>query len=84
MRLKSFRYLHLVRGTNGTGCVSVSIRQLRGESGKEARHTVDLHLAMSDDLSDHALLLEVGQALSCKRSVDLHSVDEGSDGDETV
>lgn len=47
-------------------------------------HTVDLHLAMSDDRLDDALLLEVVEALSCQRAVDLHSVDEGGDGDEAV
>ncbi|KAI6762851.1 hypothetical protein HG530_008831 [Fusarium avenaceum] len=33
---------------------------------------------------DDALLLEVGKALSCQRTVDLHSVDESGDGDQTV
>lgn len=47
-------------------------------------HTVDLHLAVSDHRLDDALLLEVGKALSCQRAVDLHSVDEGGNGDETV
>ena len=53
-------------------------------SSDSGGHTVDLHLAMSDDRLDHALLLEVGQALTSERTVDLHSVDEGGDGDETV
>jgi hypothetical protein len=33
---------------------------------------------------DDALLLEVGKALSGQRTVDLHSVDEGGDSDQTV
>jgi hypothetical protein len=45
---------------------------------------VDLHLAVSDHRLDDALLLEVGKALSCQRTVDLHSVDESGDGDQTV
>lgn len=49
-----------------------------------ARHTVDLHLAVGDHRLDHALLLEVGDALAGERAVDLHTVDEGSDGDEAV
>lgn len=47
-------------------------------------HTVDLHLAVGDNGLDHALLLEVGNALACQRAVHLHSVDESSDSDETV
>lgn len=47
-------------------------------------HTVDLHLAVSDDGLDDALLLKVGKALAGQRTVDLHSVDEGGDGDEAV
>lgn len=39
---------------------------------------------MGDNGLDHALLLEIGQALAGKRAVDLHAVDEGSDGDEAV
>lgn len=50
----------------------------------ERSHTVDLHLAVSDHRLDDALLLEVGKTLSCQRAVDLHSVDEGGNGDETV
>ena len=33
---------------------------------------------------DDALLLEVLDALPCQRAVDLHAVDEGGNGDETV
>ena len=33
---------------------------------------------------DEALLLEVPKALPSERAVDLHAVDESSDGDETV
>lgn len=50
----------------------------------EALHTVDLHLAVGDNGLDEALLLEVVEALAGQRSVDLHSVDENSDGDQTV
>lgn len=55
-----------------------------GAEVSEGGHTVDLHLAVSDDGLDHALLLEVGDALSGQRTVDLHSVDEGGDGDQAV
>jgi hypothetical protein len=37
-----------------------------------------------DDLLDQTLRLEVGDCASSKRSVDLHSVDEGRDGDDSV
>lgn len=47
-------------------------------------HTVDLHLAVGDNRLDHALLLEVLEALSCQRAVDLHSVDESGDGHQAV
>ncbi|CEI69527.1 unnamed protein product [Fusarium venenatum] len=57
----------------------------RGESeGGEGGHTVDLHLAVCNHRLDDALLLEVGKALSGQRTVDLHSVDEGGDSDQTV
>lgn len=36
---------------------------------------------LNDGLND-ALLLEVLDALPCQRSVDLHAVDQGGDGDE--
>ena len=49
-----------------------------------SRHTVNLHLAVLNNRLDQALLLEVPEALPGERAVDLHSVDEGSDGDETV
>lgn len=39
---------------------------------------------MGDDGLDHALLLEISEALASEGTVDLHAVDEGSDGDETV
>lgn len=85
MRLDSFRSLHLVRTTDGTGWSSrVSSCSGRGSEAGEGGHTVDLHLAVSDDGLDHALLLEVGEALSGQRTVDLHSVDEGGDGDQAV
>jgi hypothetical protein len=45
---------------------------------------VDLHLAVCNHRLDDALLLEVGKALSGQRTVDLHSVDEGGDSDQTV
>lgn len=46
--------------------------------------TVDLHLAMSDDRLDHALLLELLDGLASERAVDLHSVDQDGNGDEAV
>lgn len=47
-------------------------------------HTVDLHLAVCGDRLDHALLLEVTDALASQRTVDLHAVDENGDGNEAV
>lgn len=63
-------------------CVKI-IRAGRVRGGK-GEHTVDLHLAVCNHRLDDALLLEVGKALSGQRTVDLHSVDEGGDGDQTV
>lgn len=37
-----------------------------------------------DDLLDEALGLEVGDRTSSKRSVNLHSVDDGGGGDDSV
>ena len=51
---------------------------------KGVKHTVDVQLAVSDDLLDEALLLQVGKRLSCEGAIDLQSIDEGGDGDETV
>ena len=39
---------------------------------------------MGDDGLDEALLLEVSDALTGERTVDLEAIDEGSDGDEAV
>lgn len=39
---------------------------------------------MSHNLLDLALLLEIVQRLPCQAAVDLQSIDEGRDGDETV
>lgn len=39
---------------------------------------------MANDLLDLALLLEVGESLTGKASVDLQTVDQGGDGDQTV
>lgn len=39
---------------------------------------------MANDLLDLSLLLEVGESLAGKAAVDLETVDEGGDGDQTV
>jgi hypothetical protein len=46
--------------------------------------TVDVQLAVADNLLDHSLLLEVLEGSSGDGAVDLHSVDEDSNGDEAV
>lgn len=46
--------------------------------------TVDEHLAVRNDGLDLSLLLQVLQALASQRAIDLQSVDQGGDGDETV
>lgn len=48
------------------------------------RRTVDLHLAVCHDRLDLALLLQVLQASACQRAVDLESVNQGGDSDQTV
>ena len=53
-------------------------------SNPEGEHTVDLELAVGDNGLDLALLLEVLQASSRQRAVDLHSVDEDGNCDEAV
>ena len=62
-------------------CVRLPSQKPRGHSPK---HTVDLHLAVRDDGLDLALLLQILQALAGQRTIDLESVDEGSDGHEAV
>lgn len=47
-------------------------------------HTVDLHLAVRGNGLDQALLLEIINASAGERTVDLHAVDENSDGNETI
>lgn len=54
-----------------------------GSTGRGKR-TVDLHLAVSNNLLDLTLLLEVLEAAAGKRAVDLETVDEGGDGDKAV
>lgn len=46
--------------------------------------TVDAAPAVSNDLLDLALLLHILDSLSCERTVDFKTIDEDSDGDETV
>ena len=48
------------------------------------QRTVDLHLAVSHDLLDLPLLLQVLEAPPGERAVDLEPVDEGGDRHETV
>lgn len=47
-------------------------------------HTVDLHLAVRNDRLDLTLLLQILQALPREGTIDLQSVDEGGNCDETV
>lgn len=54
-----------------------------GSTGR-GRRTVDLHLAVSNNLLDLTLLLEVLKAPAGKGAVDLKTVDEGGDGDKAV
>lgn len=55
--------------------------QRRQQKGKR---TVDVQLRVTNDLLDQSLLLEVGQSLAGERAVDLETVDQGGDGDQTV
>lgn len=64
--------------------VSLLLFQSAHKGSGLVSRTVDLHLAMSDDRLDHALLLEVADALAGEGAVDLHSVDQDGDGDEAV
>lgn len=48
------------------------------------RPTVDVQRAVSDNLLDDALLLQVRQTPAGNGSIDLHSVDENRDGDQAV
>ena len=61
--------------------ITVSISLLLGIV---AGRTVDLHLAVGDNRLDQTLLLQLLDALAGERAVDLQSIDERSDGDETV
>lgn len=77
-----------LRGANNASCGDIvsMARSLENllNSQREGGPTVDLHLAVRDDGLDHALLLEVVEALAGQRAVDLHAVDESGDGDEAV
>lgn len=46
--------------------------------------TVDVHLGVANNLLDLTVLLEVGKALAGKAAIDLVTVDEGGNGDQTV
>lgn len=46
--------------------------------------TVDVQAAVANNLLDLTALLEVGEGLAGKAAVDLETVDEGGDGDQTV
>ena len=48
------------------------------------RRTVDVHLGVADNLLDLTLLLKVSKSPAGQAAVDLQTVDEGGDGDETV
>jgi len=65
-------------------CQYISISQCRAGWCISSGHTVDLHLAVRDNLLDLSLLLEVLEAAAGERAVDLEPVDEGSDGYEAV
>jgi hypothetical protein len=52
--------------------------------GRQRGRTVDVELVVSNHLLDLTLLLEVGEGLSGEGAVDLETIDENGDGDETV
>jgi hypothetical protein len=54
----------------------------QGETDKG--RTVDVHLGVTNNLLDLSLLLEISEGLAGQAAVDLETVDEGGDGDETV
>jgi hypothetical protein len=54
------------------------------QGGLYGGHTVDAELGVSDNLLDLTIGLKVGKRLSCKRAVDLQTIDEGGNSDETV
>lgn len=54
------------------------------DGSDEGRHTVDAELGVSDDLLDLAVCLEIRERFPCERSVNLQTIDEGGNGDETV
>lgn len=76
----------LVGCANGTSyrCVSLALSTFSAGSLSGSAHTVDLHLAVSHNLPDLALLLQVLQACPCQRAIDLESVDESGNGNEAV
>lgn len=56
---------------------------LRSLCGDGVR-TVDVQAAVANNLLDLTVGLEVGEGLAGKAAVDLETVDEGGDGDQTV
>lgn len=47
-------------------------------------HTVDVHLGVTNNLLDLSLLLKVSKALAGQAAVDLETVDQSGDSDQTV
>lgn len=50
----------------------------------QSKHTVNVQPGVADDLLDLALALHILENLAGDGAVDLHAVDEGGNGDETV
>ena len=47
-------------------------------------HTVDVHLGVTNNLLDLSLLLKVSKGLAGQAAVDLETVDQSGDSDQTV
>lgn len=48
------------------------------------QRTVNAELAVTDNLLDLTLLLQIVESCSCERAVNLKTIDEDGNGDETV
>lgn len=67
--------------TPTSACHHISQIDLKGGGWK---HTVDVHLGVTNNLLDLSLLLKVSKALAGQAAVDLETVDQSGDSDQTV
>ena len=74
-------------GGDGAGYqtqVSIIPNPISHSPRKRKKHTVDVHLRVTNNLLDLSLLLKVSKGLAGQAAVDLETVDQSGDSDQTV